>query len=434
MGINNFRKSIYTLIFLSLYTFSAFCQISITTDHESGVYQIGETIHWTISIEHIERYDSIRYAIKPGGYTTVEAKELSVEEGKATLSYTFEQAGSVILEVRWGEANNWFKRSVSGGICAPESFEPSSSKPKDFDAYWQSKLKELAHIPMNAQITAASIQDSTIDYAKVKMDNIRNSKIYGQLAKPSHAENLPALLIVQWAGVYPLCKDWVTRHAKEGWLVLNINPHDLPIDQEEEFYKDQSNNALKNYWSIGNESRYSSYFLRMYLSCYRAVEYLKQHPSWNGKTLAVMGDSQGGQQSLMIAGLHPDITAAMALVPAGFDMLGPELGRKGGWPQWYDQTEGKDADEVHTASKYFDVTHFIPNIKCPVLVGVGLLDETCPPEGILAGLNQLKSNKEIILLPLSQHQDRTGKTQASYKNKRDREWLPKLKKGQRPIN
>jgi enterochelin esterase-like enzyme len=46
-----------------------------------------------------------------------------------------------------------------------------------------------------------------------------------------------------------------------------------------------------------------------------------------------MGDSQGGMQSLMLAGLHPEqITAVTALLPAGCDLNGPELGRAGGWP------------------------------------------------------------------------------------------------------
>jgi len=172
----------------------------------------------------------------------------------------------------------------------------------------------------------------------------------------------------------------------------------------------------------------------MYLSCYRAADYLTQRSDWNGKTLVVMGDSQGGQQTLMTAGFFPGISAALALVPAGFDMLGPEVGRKGGWPQWYGQTDGKDPARVHEASRYFDVANFIPNIKCPVLVGVGLLDETCPPEGILAGLNQLTSPKEVIILPRSGHQDHQGSQQA-YRDRREKVWLPALKSGKKaPVN
>jgi cephalosporin-C deacetylase len=138
-----------------------------------------------------------------------------------------------------------------------------------------------------------------------------------------------------------------------------------------------------------------------------------------------MGDSQGGQQAVVTAGLYPGITACMALVPAGFDMLGPEVDRKGGWPQWYDQTEGKDPDRVHRTSRYFDAANFVPSIRCPVLVGIGLLDETCPPEGILAGMNQYQGPKKVMLLPRSGHQNRQG-SQVPFQKMRDDVWLPAL--------
>jgi len=77
-----------------------------------------------------------------------------------------------------------------------------------------------------------------------------------------------------------------------------------------------------------------------------------------------MGGSQGGMQALMTAGIYPKITVALAMVPAGCDMLGPAVGRKGGWPQWYDNTDGKDAAKVRETSRYFDVANFAPRIKC----------------------------------------------------------------------
>ena len=63
-----------------------------------------------------------------------------------------------------------------------------------------------------------------------------------------------------------------------------------------------------------------------------------------------------------------------------------------------------------------------------MLVGVGLLDETCPPEGIIAGLNQLKGPKEVMLLPNSAHQNRNG-GQIPYQIRRDEAWFPALKTG-----
>ena len=165
----------------------------------------------------------------------------------------------------------------------------------------------------------------------------------------------------------------------------------------------------------------------MYLSCYRAIDYLASRDDWDGRTLIVMGASQGGQQTLMTAGLHPQkITAALALVPAGCDQLGPALGLAPGFPQWYWKTKGKDETKVRETSKYFDVANFTPRIKCAVLVGVGLIDDVCPPTGVFAAINQITTPKEVIVLPSSGHQDVNG-SQGPYNDRLWKVWLPALK-------
>lgn len=91
--------------------------------------------------------------------------------------------------------------------------------------------------------------------------------------------------------------------AAEGWLVLNVDSHDkLPSEA--------SGNMPRNYASVGNTDRETSYFLNMYLRDSRALDYLLTRPDWDGKTIVLMGTSMGGQQSIMLAGLRPDkITA-----------------------------------------------------------------------------------------------------------------------------
>jgi cephalosporin-C deacetylase-like acetyl esterase len=320
-------------------------------------------------------------------------------------------------------------RAVGGAVAAMDRIQPAAPPPVDFDAFWKARLKELKRVPAAPKLEREASGKPGVSYWKITMNNIRGSHIEGQIACPETGKIFPALLIVQWAGVHGLQKSWVTDRAAEGWLALNIEPHDLPIDEPTNFYTDQFAGPLKDYWSIGNDNRDTSYFLRMYLSCYRAVEYLKTRPDWNGKTLVVMGDSQGGQQTIMIAGLHAkDITAALALVPANGDTLAPEAGRAPGWPHWYFNTEGKDPAKVREASRYYDIANFARHIQCPVLVGLGLRDETCPPSSVLAAVNEITSPKEAVILPKSGHQDEHG-TQSGYNQRRYCGWLPALRQG-----
>jgi cephalosporin-C deacetylase-like acetyl esterase len=419
--------SVFTLVAL----IAASCcraQMVVAPDRPGGVYQVGDTVHWTVNWEGESNAPAARCILKSGGLTNTGQNDLIFSNNVAGFATRFDAPGTMLIEVKWQPESNTH-RAVGGAVAAPDRITPAAPAPPDFDAFWKARVKELKKIPANPVLEKEEIGKSGVAYWKITMDNIRGTHIHGQIARPEKGEKFPALLIVQWAGVYGLQKSWVTDRAAEGWLALNIEAHDVPIDEPESFYKDQSAGPLNNYWLAGNDDRDKSYYLRMYLSCYRAVEYLKTRPDWNGKTLVVMGASQGGQQTLMIAGLHPDdITAALALVPAGGDMLAPEAGRAPAWPQWYFNTRGKDPAKVHEASRYYDVANFARHIKCPVLVGLGLRDETCPPSSVLAVVNQITSPKEVVILPKSGHQDEHG-TQNAYNQRCHGAWLDALRQG-----
>lgn len=403
-------------------------QLAVRPDKPGGVYQVGDTVHWVVEWKGESNALAAHYFLKSGGLKDVGQGDLSFSNDVAGIETRFDAPGTLLVEVQ-GQPENATNRAVGGAVAAPDRITPAAPMPADFDTFWKAKLKELKKVSPEPKLVEETSGKSGVAYWKITMNNVRGTHIEGQLARPQKGKKFPGLLIVQWAGVYGLQKSWVTDRAAEGWLALNIEPHDLPIDEPAAFYQKQFAGPLKDYWSIGNDDRDTSYFLRMYLSCYRAVEYLKTRPDWNGRTLVVMGDSQGGQQTIMIAGLHPkDITAALALVPANSDTLAPDVGRAPGWPHWYVNTDGKDPARVHEASRYYDIANFARHIKCPVLVGLGLRDETCPPSSVLAAVNEITSPKEIVILPKSAHQDEHG-TQSYYNQRRYSGWLPALRQG-----
>jgi cephalosporin-C deacetylase-like acetyl esterase len=228
-------------------------------------------------------------------------------------------------------------------------------------------------------------------------------------------------LQVQYAGVYPLQKSWVTDHAAKGWLAMNIMAHDLPIDESEDFYKAQAAGPLKNYTAIGSESRETSYFVRMFLGCRRAAEYLASRPDWDGKTFVVIGTSQGGLQSFVTAAFFPKVTAVIVEVPAGCDPSANAAGRAFGWPYW----AASQSEKAMETSRYFDAVHFAARTKCPLLVGVGLLDVTAPAGCVYAAFNQAHGPKEIVPMPQADHKRGHEEIQ-----KRRNIWLKALATGE----
>ena len=402
--------------------------ILVRPDRASGVYRAGESVAWTITWidETKDAPAELDYVFKLGGLTEAAAGKVTFTDGVATLASEFKEPTTMLLEVSWSEGEETMKEH-GGAVASPEEIRAAGEEPADFDAWWTAKIAELATVPMNVSLSPQDLGVAGVDYAEITMDHFRGSHLNGQVARPTKGDKFPALLRVQWAGVYGLQTPWVTDRAKAGWLALNVQPHDLPIDESEAFYAAQRAGPLKDYFVQGNEDRETSYFLRMYLSCYRAVEYLKSRPDWDGRTIVVTGTSQGGQQTFVTAGLHPDITAAMALVPAGADFNGETVGRAVGFPFWPGMSQGKDQAAEAQTGGYFDIVNFARRVRCPMLVGIGLKDVVCPPAGILAAVNQLKYYHETVFLPTSGHQDVNG-SQRLFVDRMEQGWIPALKR------
>jgi len=365
--------------------------------------------------------DGFSYALKKNNSEVIQSGDLALASGRATIETTLNEPAMIYVEVspRGGKPC-----AVAGAAVAPTQLQPSVPRPADFDAFWEAKIKALEAVSANAVLTPGEGGRPGVEYATIRMDNVGGAHVYGQLAKPARDGKFPALLLLQWASPpYPLQKRWVTDRAAEGWLVLNVEPHDVPGDMPPAFYAALPA-MIKNYAMIGNTDRDRSYFLQMYLGDYRAVDYLASRPDWDGKTIVLMGGSMGGQQSLVLAGMRPEtIAAALVCVPAGADTNGDLHGRKAGYPNW----PSNNPDVMKTAL-YFDTVNFASRIKAAVMAGMGFIDTTSPPAGVWTALNQISVPKEPLPMIESDHDNITPQ-KGSACPARQREILDLLVKG-----
>jgi cephalosporin-C deacetylase-like acetyl esterase len=418
---------------------------ALTPLKPDGIYAVGEKLGWTVSSDAGEL--PITYTLKKNGLAAYETGALPFahptgRDGQpqspatATIETSLDEPGAVLLEIKTDYANlpragrigggtSGTARVLAGALVAPQKLQPSSPRPPDFDAWWAAKVNQLHAIPVNAQLTPAESGKSGVDYALIKMDNCNGAHIQGQLAAPTGGGKHPALLMLQWAGVYSLPASRVTDRAAQGWIALNLEPHDIPSNQPDAFYKNLQATTLKNYQAIGQEDREKSYFLAMYLGAYRALDYLAARDDWDGKTLVVQGTSMGGQQSLSMAGLHPKVSAVIVMVPSGCDVTGPEHGSAAGFPDWARDAKSKANPKILETARYFDPVNFSSHTKAPALVAMGLLDETSPPAGVWRAINQMQGLVEPLPMVNSPHQDTPVGVQKPYQVRAE-EWLRSL--------
>jgi len=408
--------------------------LAATPFDASGIYKTGQKAGWTLTLSSAESdAPAFTYTVKKNNFDVIASGPIHFSNGRATLETTLHEPAMLYVEVQpvdAAEAKDGAEtpgRLVLGAAIAPEQIKPAEPAPDDFDAFWRSKIALLHEIPANPVLKPGDSGVEGVDYATLTLDNIAGAKVYGQLAKPARDGKFPAMLLLQWAGgPYPLQKSWVTDRAAAGWLVLNIEPHDVPGDMPPEFYAALPA-LIRRYNTIYNDDRDRNYFLQMYIGAYRAADYLTSRPDWNGEIFLVTGTSMGGQQSLAVCGLHPKPTHMIVHVPAGAEANGNLFGRTAGYPNW----DSKNPRVAATA-RYFDTVNFAPRIRATSLVSMGFLDTVCPPVGIWAAFNRIPAAKEAAPLPTAAHNHQSTAEQQRAFTDRDEAWRAALVRGEEP--
>jgi cephalosporin-C deacetylase len=422
------------LLCLSAMCLGAWAQTSVpvaapmllaSRDRDSGIYRIGEKVGWSISRAPGAPARGYRYVIKENGLKVLRSGELHFAADVARIEVKGMRPEMLYVEIAM--PNKGEPPMLLGAAVAPERLRPSLPEPADFERFWQAKLQLLAAVPAQPVLTPMPSGKAGVEYATIVMQTIDGAHIHGQIARPVGAGRHPALLILQYAGgPYPLQRQWVTDRAAEGWLALNVEPHDVLPDQPQSYY-DALPAELKKYQTIGREDRNHSYFLRMYLSDYRAVEYLASRPDWDGHTLVVMGTSMGGQQSLCTAALNHRISAVIVNEPSGADANGEAHGRLTGYPNW----PADNARALRTAP-YFDTVNCAAHIQAPTLVAMGFTDTTAPPAGIWTAFNRIAAPKEAVPMVDSPHNNFATAGQQRPYTERSQQWLASLRRGAGP--
>jgi cephalosporin-C deacetylase-like acetyl esterase len=410
-------------------------QLTFTPYHASGIYDAGETVGWAVAPGPVTPTYAYRWTIRRNNAVVLKEGKLDLSSGKDKIEITGDQPEMIYVAIEpyanlvadtsapgvaAGSASPAPQPAPAGGpgrgvasgyvggntgrnnglyavgaAVAPAKIGLSTPRPDDFDAFWEAKLAAQDKVPINPVLTKVETDVPGVELSMFALDAL-GSQTHGYIAKPAGEGKFPALIQLQYAGVYALNARGAAQRAAAGWLFVNVDSHDkLPSDA--------SGNIPRNYQSIGNTDREKSYFLNMYLRDSRALDYLLTRPDWDGKTIVLTGGSMGGQQSLVLAGLRPDkITAVLVCVPAGADTNGDLHGRKAGYPNW-----PSDNPDVMKTALYFDTVNFASRIQAPVLAGLGFIDTISPPAGVWTALNQIPGPKEPLPMIESEHDNLT---------------------------
>jgi cephalosporin-C deacetylase len=375
----------------------------------TGIYSKGQKIVVKAIAESLAG-DTLHIRVYKNNAQLLEQKNLIIgADSLLVYEGTSPEPCSIIVEAR-----SKMENASIGMLIDPAKLKPGARCPGDFEGYWDKLKKSLTALPyeIKSEVVLGTESDKGYSCEDIEINCLGPKPARGYFAKPEKAapKSLPIVLLVHAAGVKgSWCRSEPANalgYAKRGALCFDLNAHGMLNDQPESYYADLENGELKTYWLQGLSSRDEVYFRGMYLRLLRTIDFLTKLPEWDGKRLLVIGESQGGGQALVAAGLDQRVSAVVAIVPAMCDWFGSLAGRMSGWPQPFESNDLKK--QMHKSLPYFDAANILKKSKAIIFAEIGLIDMTCPSTSVYAAVNEAPGQKIIYTVPYRPHHQPVG--------------------------
>ena len=283
----------------------------------------------------------------------------------------------------------------------PEGIVSLPDSQPDFDEFWQRTLDELAAVAPEYSMTEEKDKSNKGGKVyRVKMKSLGGVEVQGYLTMPAKASKkhtMPVLVHYMGYGSKP----W---HAEpyEGMerIEFVLSTRGQGLNEPTNTYGD---------WAVyGLGDRDSFYYRGAFMDLVRAIDFVCSLPEVDQRYIFAEGGSQGGAFTLVACSLDKRIRAAAPWIPFLSDY--PDYFKIVHWPAEVifkkQQETGISNRDLYKMLSYFDVKNFTRRITCPILMGVGLQDPTCPPHTNFAGYNLISSQKQFVIYPECGHDTR----------------------------
>lgn len=300
-------------------------------------------------------------------------------------------------------------------------YRSEAVEPDDFDDFWARTLAEAREHPMDVVAEPVDTGLRLVDVTDLTFPGFGGHPVKAWLIRPAGStEGLPVVIGFQgygggrglphdhltWAnaGYAHLFMD--TRGQGSTWGSGGVTPDPVGAGP-----------SAPGVMTRGIGDPADHYYRRLFVDGMRAVDAARALPGIDPTRVAVAGTSQGGGIALAVAGLVPDISAAMVNVPflcdfrratetVDSDPYG-EIVR-------YLAVHRDHVEMVFRTLSYLDGVAFARRATAPALFSVALMDPICPPSTVYAAYNgygeqhATRPATQIVEYPFNQHEGGDG--------------------------
>lgn len=359
------------------------------------------TASFTFSVKNNlnnEQSGTVSYRVTTEKGEEVTSKKIDVKIGrKSSENYDFSipnlQAGfyKIIFMINVSDYDDTTRRAF--GI-RPKEIQSAYPRPADFDEFWQKTKDELAKVKPDFKLTPLpKMNTEDRDVYEIQMRSLDNYLIKGYLTLPkTKNKNRKFSVLLGLPGYQVDLAPMVGTDPDLAIITLNTRGQGTS--------RGQIDTRRDEFLTYRIENREKYVMRGVIMDCVRCVDFIYSQPNLRHDNILASGGSMGGYLAIALAGVDSRINLSSAQNPILCDIRG--LVGEVDWPinslKKYVATQpGLTMDKVLKTLDYFDGKNFAAGVKCPFLMGIGLLDPFAPPNNEFATYNLVPGRKRIMV-------------------------------------
>lgn len=295
------------------------------------------------------------------------------------------------------------------------SYQGANPCPDDFSEYWSSALAELDAIDPRVETQAADFEAPFAECQHLYFTGVGGARIHAKLLHPRHpVESHPAVLMFH--GYSSNSGDWAD---KLGYVAAGFTVAALDCRGQGGLSEDVGGVqgwTLRGHIVRGlDDDPNKLLFRQIYLDTAQLARIVMEMPHVDKDRVGATGGSQGGGLTLACAALEPRIKRAAPVYPFltdfqrvwDIDLDIDAYEELRAYFRRFDVLHEREK-QVFTKLGYIDIQHLAPRIEAETMMGIGLMDEICPPSTQFAAFNKIRAKKSLAIYPDFGHEELPG--------------------------
>ena len=296
-----------------------------------------------------------------------------------------------------------------------KTYQGRNPRPADFDAFWDKNLAEMRAVEPRVEIVPSDFQTPFARCGDLYFTGVGGARVHARLLQPVNAP-APHPAVLMFHGYSGSGGDFADKlsYAAMGYTVAALDCRGQGGQSED--VGGVTGTTLNGHIIRGLDGPPEKMlFVQNFLDTAQLARIVMDMPDVDASRVGAFGGSQGGGLTLACTALEPRIKLSAPVFPFLCDYLRVwemDMARRA-----YDELRiffrnfdplHRRENEIFTKLGYIDVQFLAPRIKAEVYMGVGLMDDICPPSTQFAVFNNIRSPKTAEIYPDFGHEGLPG--------------------------